>query len=114
MATTQDLCVSASLETHTTAVVLISTPKSYMREFFCAIRIVPELASVTCLLLDAQLDDLGHIVDLLRSSPPGPARRSPVAFLAMLVREYGRTPELSRQAMDDEILRAQHQTQMTL
>ncbi|KAK7729239.1 hypothetical protein SLS53_009303 [Cytospora paraplurivora] len=96
------------------AVIILSTPKSPMREVFCAMRIVPELASVTCLLFDAQPADLGRVVGLLRRSPPGLAWRSPVAFLAMLFKECGRTSELKRQELDDDILGAECQTKSTL
>ncbi|ROW09148.1 hypothetical protein VPNG_05772 [Cytospora leucostoma] len=42
------------------------------------------------------------------------AWRSPVAFLAMLVRECGRTSELKRKELDDDILGAECQTRSTL
>ncbi|KUI73521.1 hypothetical protein VM1G_08833 [Cytospora mali] len=99
------------------AVVLLFTPKSPMREVSCAMRIVPETSSVTCLLSDAQFVDLARVVGLLRSSPPSLAWKSPLtslAFLNMLTKECGLTSELKRQDLDKVTLNAEVQPNSTL
>lgn len=95
--------------------ILLSTPKSPLRELFCAMRIVPDLSSVTCVLFDANLTDLTYLADFLRGSPPGLiAGQSPIAFLAMLVRECGRTSELKRHDLDENILGTEIHTMSTM
>lgn len=107
--------VLPSLTIHNLLVILLSTPKSPIRELFCTIRIVPDLSSVTCVLFDAKPDDLTDLAGCLRDSPPGLiAGQSPIAFLAMLVRECGRTSELKRHDLDANILGTEVHTRSTL
>lgn len=78
-------------------------------------RIVPDLSSVTCVLFDANPTDLAYLAGFLRDSQPELiAGQNPIAFLAMLVRECGRTSELRRQYLDNNILDAEVQTRSTL
>ncbi|KAM0430123.1 hypothetical protein ACHAPT_006129 [Fusarium lateritium] len=83
-------------------------------QIFCAMRIVPDLASVTCLLFDAQPKDFeGHTAGLIRTCPSGLEWRNPAAFLAMLLKESGRTSEEKREELDLNILKAEIQTKST-
>ncbi|KAI8716399.1 hypothetical protein NCS52_00933500 [Fusarium sp. LHS14.1] len=92
---------------------LFSTPKSPVREIVCAMRIDSELASVTCLLLDARLDDLRHTVGVINSSTAGLAWRDPVGFLAILLKESGSSSEMQRKCLDNDILNAEIRTKST-
>ncbi|RSL89799.1 hypothetical protein CDV31_015801 [Fusarium ambrosium] len=95
------------------SVILLSTSKAPTREIFCALRIVPQLASMTCLLFDDQEADLRRVVDLVCGSSRGLAWRNPVAFLTVLLRECGRTSELKRGPLDNDILGAEILTKST-
>ncbi|RMJ18405.1 hypothetical protein CDV36_001945 [Fusarium kuroshium] len=95
------------------SVILLSTSKAPTREIFCALRIVPQLASMTCLLFDDQEADLRRVVDLVCGSSRGLAWRNPVAFLTVLLRECGRTSELKRGPLDNNILGAEILTKST-
>ncbi|KAJ3530582.1 hypothetical protein NM208_g9265 [Fusarium decemcellulare] len=93
--------------------ILLSTSKAPVREIFCALRIVPSLESVTCLLFDDQEADLRRVIDLVRDSTAGLAWKNPVAFLSILLKECGRTSELKRGPLDLNLLGAEILTKST-
>ncbi|KAF5001048.1 hypothetical protein FDECE_11063 [Fusarium decemcellulare] len=93
--------------------VLLSTSKAPVREIFCALRIIPSLESVTCLLFDDQEADLRRVIDLVRDSTTGLAWRNPVAFLTIILKECGRTSELKREPLDLNLLGAEILTKST-
>ncbi|OKL56761.1 hypothetical protein UA08_07901 [Talaromyces atroroseus] len=98
--------------------ILLSTPKAPVREVFCTMRITPALNTVTCLLFDAQLTDLGRIIESVHNiNRDNPARlsawKTAFQFLLFLARELGHTSESKRHALDRSILGAEVQTKST-
>lgn len=78
---------------------------------FCALRVVPETSSITCLLFDDKRADLAQTAQILYSSLTSEAiYRNPTTLLAILIRETGRTCELSQRDLDSIIVEVEIQT----
>ncbi|KAH7139662.1 hypothetical protein B0J13DRAFT_558313 [Dactylonectria estremocensis] len=94
------------------SVILLSSPKTPVREIFCAIRVDLVSSVTTCLLFDATAKDLSRVIKKLNSS--GPAfklvRQNPLAFVVMILMECGVTSESKRSDLDQYILGAEVQT----
>jgi hypothetical protein len=86
-----------------------------VRELFCAMRIDLATFSTTCLLFDHLERDLTTVLKTLEQNfNQMPIWHNPLAVLAMLAGECGRTSDERRRHSDDEILQAETATNSTL
>ncbi|KAH7140861.1 hypothetical protein EDB81DRAFT_885565 [Dactylonectria macrodidyma] len=95
-----------------TLLILFSSPKTPVREIFCAIRVDLELSVTTCLLFDATARDLNRVIKTLNGLGPTSklVRRNPLALIVMILVECGATSESKRSDLDKYILGAEVQT----
>ncbi|KAH8755806.1 hypothetical protein F5883DRAFT_388139, partial [Diaporthe sp. PMI_573] len=95
--------------------IILSTPKSPVREVFLAmrVRISPGGCSITCLLFDGEPEHLDKVIEIINNPMTEVDWRSPIAFLILLVQDIGRTSEEERVVLDSVILNAELKTNST-
>lgn len=93
-------------------VILFSSPKTPVREIFCAIRICLVSSRTTCLLFDATPDDLNRIIKAVDGSESESklVKQNPLALIVTILNECGFTSELKREELDKDVLGAEVQT----
>lgn len=92
--------------------ILFSSPKTPVREIFCAIRICLVSSRTTCLLFDATPDDLNRIIKAVDGSGSASklVKQNPLALIVTILNECGFTSELKREDLDEYVLGAEIQT----
>ncbi|KAH6976425.1 hypothetical protein BKA56DRAFT_589617 [Ilyonectria sp. MPI-CAGE-AT-0026] len=92
--------------------ILFSSPKTPVREIFCAIRICLVSSRTTCLLFDATPDDLSRIIKAVDGLGSGSklVKQNPLALIVTILNECGFTSELKREDLDKDVLGAEVQT----
>ncbi|KAH7327970.1 hypothetical protein B0I35DRAFT_416227 [Stachybotrys elegans] len=93
---------------------ILSTPKSPVREIFCAVRVCRKPGAVLCLLFDAFRPDAEYVASRIRGLGQSTTVKTPLTLLSTVLKACGETSEEERRIADNEILGAEVLTKSTL